>query len=45
MLGLMGEPADKAAADAQKIMTLETSLAKVSLDITSRAIRTMSITS
>ena len=35
MLGLMGEPADKAAADAQEIMTLETSLAKVSLDITS----------
>jgi len=35
MLGLMGEPADKASADAQKIMTLETALAKVSLDITS----------
>ncbi len=35
MLGLMGEPADKATADAQKIMTLETALAKVSLDITS----------
>jgi endothelin-converting enzyme/putative endopeptidase len=35
MLGLMGEPTDKAAADAQKIMTLETALAKVSLDITS----------
>jgi endothelin-converting enzyme/putative endopeptidase len=35
MLGLMGESADKAAADAQKIMTLETALAKVSLDITS----------
>jgi endothelin-converting enzyme/putative endopeptidase len=36
MLGLMGEPADKAAADAQKIMQLETALAKVSLDITSQ---------
>jgi len=36
MLGLMGEPADKAAADAAKIMTLETALAKVSLDITSQ---------
>ncbi|MGO8934483.1 MAG: M13 family metallopeptidase [Terracidiphilus sp.] len=35
MLGLMGEPADTATADAQKIMTLETALAKVSLDITS----------
>jgi putative endopeptidase len=35
MLGLMGEPSDKAAADAQEIMTLETALAKVSLDITS----------
>ncbi len=35
MLGLMGEPADKASADAQKIMALETSLAKVSMDITS----------
>ncbi len=35
MLGLMGEPADEAAADAEKIMTLETALAKVSLDITS----------
>ena len=34
-LRLMGEPADKAAADAQKIMQLETALAKVSLDITS----------
>ncbi len=36
MLVLMGEPSDKAAADAQKIMTLETALAKVSMDITSR---------
>ncbi len=35
MLVLIGEPADKADADAQKIMTLETALAKVSLDITS----------
>jgi endothelin-converting enzyme/putative endopeptidase len=35
MLALMGEPADTATADAQKIMTLETALAKVSLDITS----------
>ena len=32
----MGEPADKAAADAGKIMTLETALAKVSMDVTSR---------
>jgi putative endopeptidase len=36
MLGLMGEPAEKAAADAQKIMTLETALAKVSMDVTSQ---------
>jgi len=36
MLHLMGEPADKAAADAEKIMTLETALAKVSMDVTSR---------
>jgi putative endopeptidase len=35
MLGLIGEPADTAASDAQKIMALETALAKVSLDITS----------
>ena len=35
MLSLMGEPADKAAADAQRIMTLETALAKVSMDLTS----------
>ncbi len=34
MLGLMGEPTEQAAADAQKIMTLETALAKVSLDVT-----------
>jgi endothelin-converting enzyme/putative endopeptidase len=36
MLQLLGEPADKAAADAQRIMTLETALAKVSMDVTSR---------
>jgi putative endopeptidase len=36
MLHLMGEPQDKAAADAQKVMALETALAKVSMDITSR---------
>ncbi len=36
MLRLAGEPADKAAADAEKIMTLETALAKVSMDVTSR---------
>jgi putative endopeptidase len=36
MLTLAGEPADKAAADAQKIMTLETALAKISMDVTSR---------
>lgn len=35
MLVLIGEPADKADSDAQKIMTLETALAKVSMDITS----------
>jgi len=36
MLQLIGEPADKAASDAQKIMTLETALANASMDITSR---------
>ena len=36
MLKLMGEPEEKAASDAQKIMALETSLAKVSMDITSQ---------
>lgn len=36
MLQLLGEPADKAAADADKIMTLETALAKASMDVTSR---------
>ncbi len=36
MLKLLGEPEAKAASDAQKIMELETALAKVSMDITSR---------
>ena len=36
MLKLMGEPEDKAASDAKAIMQLETALAKVSMDITSR---------
>ncbi len=36
MLTLAGEPEDRAAADAQKIMDLETALAKISLDITSQ---------
>jgi putative endopeptidase len=36
MLGLSGEPADRASADAQKIMTLEITLAKASMDITAR---------
>jgi putative endopeptidase len=36
MLKLLGEPDAKAASDAQKIMQLETNLAKVSLDVTSR---------
>jgi putative endopeptidase len=36
MLKLMGEPEAKAAADADKIMQLETALAKVSMDITSQ---------
>ena len=36
MLQLIGEPAPTAAADAQKVMTLETALAKVSMDVTSR---------
>ncbi len=35
-LKLMGESESQAAADAQKIMALETALAKVSLDVTSR---------
>jgi putative endopeptidase len=36
MLKLLGEPEPQAASDAQKIMQLETALAKVSLDITSQ---------
>jgi putative endopeptidase len=36
ILKLMGEPETKAASDAQKIMQLETALAKVSMDITSQ---------
>ena len=36
MLRLLGEPEAQASGDAQKIMQLETALAKVSLDITSQ---------
>jgi putative endopeptidase len=36
ILKLMGEPAGNSASDAQKIMLLETALAKVSMDITSQ---------
>ncbi len=36
MLKLMGESESQAAGDAQKIMDLETALAKVSMDVTSR---------
>jgi putative endopeptidase len=36
MLKLLGEPDDKAAADAKSIMDLETALAKNSLDVTSQ---------
>ena len=36
MLKLIGESGDKAADDAKKIMALETSLAKVSMDVTSQ---------
>jgi endothelin-converting enzyme/putative endopeptidase len=36
ILKLIGEPETKAASDAQKIMQLETALAKVSMDITSQ---------
>ncbi|MGA3350580.1 MAG: M13 family metallopeptidase, partial [Candidatus Sulfotelmatobacter sp.] len=36
MLKLMGEPDAQAAGDAQKIMQLETALAKVSMDVTAR---------
>lgn len=35
-LHLLGEPDDKATADAAQIMALETALAKVSMDVTSR---------
>ena len=33
---LMGEPDDRANADARKVMALETALAKVSMDVTAR---------
>jgi len=36
MLKLMGEPDAQAAGDAQKIMQMETALAKVSMDVTAR---------
>jgi len=36
MLKLMGEPESQAASDAQSIMQLETALAKISMDVTSR---------
>ncbi|MDR3774630.1 MAG: M13 family metallopeptidase, partial [Terracidiphilus sp.] len=36
MLKLLGEPDEAAASDAGKIMALETALAKVSMDVTSR---------
>jgi endothelin-converting enzyme/putative endopeptidase len=36
MLKLLGEPDTQASSDAQKIMELETALAKVSMDITSQ---------
>jgi len=36
MLKLLGEPEAKAASDAEKIMALETALAKISMDVTSR---------
>lgn len=36
MLNLLGEPKDQAAAEAGKIMTLETALAKASMDVTAR---------
>jgi len=36
MLQLLGEPAEKAASDAQAVMRFETGLAKGSLDVTSR---------
>jgi len=36
MLALSGEPADRAAAEAQAVLDFETALAKVSLDLVSR---------
>jgi len=36
MIELLGEPTAQASSDAQKIMTLETALAKVSMDVTSQ---------
>jgi len=36
MLKLLGEPDSAAASDAKKIMELETALAKISMDVTSR---------
>jgi putative endopeptidase len=36
MLKLVGEPEDKAASDAKAIMQMETALAKLSMDVTSR---------
>jgi len=36
MLELLGEPTAQSSSDAQKIMTLETALAKASMDVTSR---------
>ena len=36
MFKLQGEPDDKAAGDAKKIMDIETALAKISMDITSQ---------
>jgi len=36
ILKLMGEPEPKAVSDAQKIMQMETALAKVSMDVTSQ---------
>lgn len=35
-LKLMGEPEDRASVDARKVMDLETALARVSMDVTSR---------
>ncbi len=36
MLALLGEPADRAAADARAVMAIETALAKGALDVVSR---------